>query len=459
MAAIRAAQLGGEVIVVEKEKIGGTCLNWGCIPSKIYKQTADTLKSIQKAEDFCISGAGTPKVDINLLKQRTANIIGTQAQGIQALLEKNNVKLLYGTGKILNSTKLEVETEDGNKEVLCYDKLILATGSSPMPLPFLPFDGEKVLSSDHIFDMAEIPASITIVGGGVIGCEFACILSSFGSKVTLIEGLGRVLSIPSVDEECSKLLLREMKKKKISVKLKSTLLSANSNGTSVTMEIGASDPEKRKKIETIESEKVLVCIGRKANSSNLGLDNAGVAITPQGWILSDDQLQTNVENIYAIGDALGPEKVMLAHTASTEAEIVTENCFGAQKKMTYSAVPSAIFTMPEIGCVGLSQKEAEEKHGAENVGAESALFRGLGKAHVIGKIAGQAKIIFQKEGRNILGVHIAGPHATDLLGEATLAVNAGITVEQLAETIHAHPTLSEIMLETAFKATGLPLHG
>lgn len=459
MAAIRAAQLGGEVTVVEKEKVGGTCLNWGCIPSKIYKQTADTLKSIQRAEDFCITGAGSPKVDIDLLRQRAAEIIEAQAKGIHSLLEKNNVKLLQGTGTILSSTELEVETEDGSREVLGYDKLIIATGSSPAPLPFLPFDGQKVISSDHIFDMTEIPASITIVGGGVIGCEFACILSSFGSKVTLIEGLDRLLPIPSIDEECSKLLLREMKKKKISVKLKSTLLSANSDGTTVTMEVGASDPAKRKKIETIESEKVLVCIGRKANSTNLGLDNAEVKTSPQGWILSDDKLQTNIDNIYAIGDALGPEKIMLAHAASTEAEVVTENCFDAEKTMDYTAVPSAIFTMPEIGSVGLSQTEAEEKHGAENIGAESALFRSLGKAHVIGEIAGQAKIVFQKESRKILGVHIAGPHATDLLGEATLAVKAGITVEQLAETIHAHPTLSEIMLEAAFKATDSPLHG
>lgn len=458
VAAIRAAQLGGDVTIIEKENVGGTCLNWGCIPSKIYKQTADTLETIKRSSEFGIAGTSCGHVDLPLLQARTAKIIELQAKGIEALLKRQSITLIYGMGTICSNKTIAVTDSEGCTKNVSYDKLIIATGSTPTPLPFLPFDGENILSSNDIFSLSTIPQSITIIGGGVIGCEFACILNSFGCQVTVVEGLDRLLPLPAVDSECSKLLLREMKKRKIKVILNSTLRAANNTGAFIDMELGSSLAE-NEKTELIQSEKVLICIGRKVHNLDLGLENVGVSTTNRGWIITDATMQTTNPDIYAIGDILGPEKIMLAHAASTEAEIAAENCLGGKKIMDSSIMPSGIFTMPEIGCVGLSQEEAEAQFGAENIRAESSLFRTLGKSQVLGELAGQAKIISNSKSGKILGVHIAGPHATDLLGEATLAIKMGATVEQLADTIHAHPTLPEIMLETAFKIIDMPLHG
>lgn len=458
VAAVRAAQLGGDVTIIEKENLGGTCLNWGCIPSKIYKQTADILETIKRSSEFCITGTTCGHIDLSLLQARTAKIIALQSTGIKALLKSHNISICYGTGTITSDKIIATTNNKGETANIPYDKLIIATGSTPAPLPFLPFDGINILSSNDIFSLSSIPQSITIIGGGVIGCELACILSSFGCQVTVIEGLDRLLPLPSVDTECSKLLLREMKKRKIKVVLNSTLREAKDTGESIQMELGSSQAENTK-TEFLESEKVLICIGRRANNSELGLGSVGISTTDRGWIITNRKMQTTISNIYAIGDILGPEKIMLAHAASKEGEIAAENCFGAEKSMDSSIMPSGIFTMPEIGCVGLSQEEAEKKFGVENIHAESVLFRTLGKSQVLGELAGQTKIISNRKNGKILGVHIAGPHATDLLGEATLAIKMGATVEQLAATIHAHPTLSEIMLETAFKVMDIPLHG
>ena len=349
VAAIRAAQQGGDVTIIEKENVGGTCLNWGCIPSKIYKQTADTLETLKRASEFCISEAVCGQVDLPQIQARTRKIIEQQSKGIQGLLKKHDISFIHGTGTLSSKDVLSVAQKDGKKTTVEFDKLILATGSSPTPLPFLPFDGENILSSNDIFRLTNIPATITIIGGGVIGCEFACILSSFRCKVTVVEGLDRLLPLPSVDKESSKLLLRKMKKKKIKVELNTTLKSAYDDGTLVRMELcPAGDPENGK-VNILETEKVLVCIGRKSNNYNIDLETAGVELTDRGWVITNQTLVTSNPNIYAIGDTLGPEKIMLAHAASTEAEIAAENCFGA-----------------------------------ENIRHESALFRTLGKAQVLG---------------------------------------------------------------------------
>jgi dihydrolipoamide dehydrogenase len=215
--------------------------------------------------------------------------------------------------------------------------------------------------------------------------------------------------------------------------------------------------EKDRQITTAQTDKLIVCIGRKPNSDGLGLENIGIETDRAGWVKADEMLRTSAKDVYAIGDLLGPAKVMLAHVASTEGEIAVENCFGAEKTMQYDQIPGAIFTMPEIGNIGLSEKEAREKF--KNVRGDSVLFRTSGKAQVLGEIAGQAKIVSDADTGKILGVHIAGPHATDLLGEAGLAMHMGAGVEDIAKTIHAHPTLAEVLLETSFKALDLPLHG
>ncbi len=460
VAAIRAAQLGGEVTLIEKEAVGGTCLNHGCIPSKIFKKTAEMLEDFQRAEEFGIA-TGTATCNFPKLLSRKSRVIAAQAQGIQKLLKKHRVNYITGTGYLTKLNFLTVTDTEGNTHAVQWDKLILATGSRPMNIPAFPFDGENILSSNDALSYSSIPDHVTIVGGGVIGCEFAFIWKSLGSEVTLIEGFDRLLPLPSIDEECSKVLAREMKKKKIKVYLKKTVEGVHTDKEGISVTIGPSPfvddlKEKDKKIITEKSKQVIVCVGRKPNSDNIGLKNIGVAIDESGWVTVDETLQTTAENVYAIGDLLGPEKVMLAHIASTEGEIAAANCFGAGKKMNYEIIPGAIFTMPEIGNVGLSEAEAKDKF--DNARADSVLFRTLGKAQVIGEIAGQVKIVSNSETGKILGVHITGPHATDLLAEATLAMNMGATVKDLAETIHAHPTLAETLLEASWKALDRELH-
>lgn len=458
VAAIRAAQMGADVTLIEKGKLGGTCLNWGCIPSKVFKQTADTLEIVRNAAEFAVTGKGEARCDLDLLIARKERIIDIQAGGIEALLKKNGVTLLTGSGVIRGNNLLTV-TDGGTETEVAWDKLILATGSRPAVIPALAFDGRQILSSDDIFSIDRIPQSLTIVGGGVIGCELACIFHGLGSKVTLIEAMDRLLPLPAVDEECSKLLLREMKKKKIKVLTGHTILAAVAGTDRVELTIGkvaaAGGSSAAKQVESCE--KLLVCIGRAPNSHGIGLETIGVESDARGWVKADARLCTTNEDVYALGDLLGPTKVMLAHVASTEGEIAAVNCLGGQREMHYDIIPSAIFTMPEIATVGLSESEARARF--SEVRADTVLFRTLGKAQIIGEIAGQVKIVSEGGTGKIIGVHIAGPHATDLIAEATLALRQGATVHDLAETIHAHPTLAEIMLETSLKALDRPLHG
>ncbi len=461
VAAIRAAQMGAEVTLVEKAKVGGTCLNYGCIPSKILKKSADLLENIKKADDFGIENSSVPSCNMVKLIKRKESVISTQARGILGLLKKHGIEYIEGSAYIPEPNLLEITKNDGNKLTCQWDKLILATGSRPTTIPSLPFNGQTILSSDDVLELETIPDNITIVGAGVIGCEFAFIWNSLGANVTLVEALDRPLPLPSVDEDCSKLLTREMKKRKIKLLVNRTVQSAEQEDEKLTISYGPSpfndNPSKKEsEITTEQTDKLVVCIGRKANSDGLGLENIGVEMDERGWVKADEKMLTSNNDVYAIGDLLGPGKVMLAHVASTEGEIAVDNCFGAEKSMQYEQIPGAIFTSPEIGNIGLSEKEAREKF--DNVRADSVLFRTSGKAQVLGEIAGQAKIVSNSETGKILGVHIAGPHATDLLGEAGIAMHMGAGVKDIAETIHAHPTLAEVLLETSFKALDMPLH-
>ena len=459
VAAIRAAQRGAEVTLIERGPVGGTCLNWGCVPSKIFKHTADTLETLHNAREFAIEAETAGRCDMPALVARKEQIIANQAGGIQALLQKNGVTLLRGTGMITAGHLLTVRQGNGTETEVAWDKLILATGSHPAAIPGFAFDGGRILSSDDIFSLESVPESLAIVGGGVIGCELACIFHGLGSRVTLIEAMDRLLPLPSVDEECSKLLLREMKKKKILVLTGSTVLAATTGTERLELTIGKAGAGGRDRAATRQEscEKLLICIGRAPNSRGIGLETIGVECDARGWVKTDARLRTTNEDVYAIGDLLGPARVMLAHVASTEGEIAAVNCLGDRQEMRYDIVPGAIFTMPEIGTVGLSESEARSRY--PQVRADTVLFRTLAKAQITGEIAGQAKIVSEAGTGRILGVHIAGPHATDLIAEATLAMRQGATVQDLAETIHAHPTLAEIMLETSFKALDRPLHG
>ncbi len=466
VAAVSAARLGAEVTVIEQENVGGVCLNWGCIPSKIMITTASLLENFHKADTFGVdlpgdSNAG-PRVNMAKLMARKEAVIGAQAKGIHDLFQHHKVRHLAGSAFIKEPGKVRVRSAEGEETEVEWDRLIIATGTQPLQIPSLPFDGESVLSSNHALCLESVPESILIVGGGVIGCEFACMLSGLGAKVTVVEALPRLLPLPSVDEECSKTLGREMKKKKIGFMVNKTVTGFEKADGRLKVSVGPSPfleapTERDKKPVTREVEKMLVCIGRKPNSGNIGLENIGVQTDERGWIIADNRMRTNVENVFAIGDILGPAKIMLAHVASTEGEIAVENALGGDRQMDYTVVPGGIFTSPEVADVGLT--EARAAAAGISVRADTVLFRTLGKAQVIGDIAGQAKIISEADSGRVVGVHIIGPHATDLIAEGTLAVKMGVTVTELAHTIHAHPTLAEVMLETALKAIDRPIHG
>jgi len=280
--------------------------------------------------------------------------------------------------------------------------------------------------------------------------------------VTVVEALDRLLPLPAVDADCSKVLAREMKKRKIAFHVNRTVETAESSGDLLNVRIGPSPfaenlKERDKQPLEIEADMVLVCVGRTPNTGDIGLETIGVATDERGWIVADERMQTNVDGVFAIGDVLGPSKIMLAHVASSEGRVPPENVVGGDSRMDYTAVPGAVFTVPEVGNVGLSETQARES--GMNVRADTVLFRTIGKAQVLGEIAGQAKIVSEVDNGRILGVHIIGPHASDLIAEGTLAIQNGLTVEQLVGTIHAHPTLAEIMLETGLKALDRGLHG
>jgi dihydrolipoamide dehydrogenase len=449
-AAVRAAQLGAEVTVVEQENVGGTCLNWGCIPSKVMITAAEMLERFRRAEEFGLRFDGRVAVDMQRLMERKEKVIREQTQGILDLFHQNNIRYIRGKGSIERKGLVIVMEEDTEIIEVTWDRLIVATGAQPSTLPALPFDGEKIFSSKEALCLREVPKSVMILGGGVIGCEFAFLLAALGSQVTLVEVLDRVLPLPSVDEDCSKVIQREMKKRKIKCMLRQSVESVEPSDGRLRVSMGASPLAtdlKGKNSLSLDVDKIIVCVGRRPNTADMGLEKLGVNLDLKGWITVDKHLQTNISGVYAIGDVLGPSRAMLAHVASSEGLAAAENAVGGCRMMDYSVVPGAIFTMPEVANVGLSEAQARTQ--GLPVRTESVLFRNVGKAQVIGEIAGEAKIVSNAETGKVLGVHMVGPHATDLIAEGALAVKMGATVKDLAETIHAHPTLAEIIQEAS----------
>lgn len=462
VAAVRAAALGADVTVVEKEHLGGTCLNWGCIPSKIMKNSADLYLKLSKAEALGIDVDGTVSPNMTALMQRKSKVLESQRKGITGLLKSSRVKVVYGQAVVKERKSVQVCHADNTVSTLVYDKLIIAAGTTPMNVSDFPFDHDRVLSSNDILALNHVPESLVIVGGGVIGCEFAFIFSALGTKVTVVEAMSRILPLPSVDADISKNLLREMKKRKITVLCDTIVKSCEKKDTGLIVHLDTSpftDNPNSKKLKTnsIETRNMAVCIGRSSTTPDLGLDNIGVKTDKQGWIEVNETLETNVKGIFAVGDILGPDRVMLAHVASHEGIIAAQNTCGKDSTMAYEVIPSAIFTMPEIGTVGLSEDQARNR--GLNPKSHTMNFRTLGKAQAIDEIAGMVKMIVEEDTQKILGVHMIGAHATDLIAEAALAIQQGMTASQVAQTIHAHPTLAEIMGEVSMKACGMAIHG
>ena len=450
VAAFEAARAGVAVTLVERADLGGVCLNSGCIPTKTIRASADALHNAGRLAEFGIvaSAPASFQADMAAIVARKERVRKLLCGGLEKSCASLKIKVARGRAELLGHGRVRVHGQSGTEE-LQGDSIIIATGSRVLDLPALPVDHKYILNSDDALNLDRVPKRLLIVGGGVVGCELAFIFRAFGAEVTVVEGLNRLLPLPSVDEEISKLLQREAKKQGIRTELACTVKSARVDGETVRCALGPSPfVQGADRPETeVETDMVLVAVGRAPNSEDLGLAAAGVETDARGWIKADDRMRTSAEGIYAIGDILGPSRVMLAHVASAEGLCAVANCLGRETSLDYSVIPSAVFTAPEIGTVGLSESEAREK--GLNVRASLFQFRELGKAQAMGELPGIFKLVCEAESGRILGAHIAGAHASDLVAETALAIKKGLSVADLAHTIHAHPTLAEGIYEAA----------
>jgi len=451
-AAFAAAKAGAEVTLVEAIRLGGTCLNTGCIPTKTLKASAEALETARRLAEFGLAGACEVAPDMTAIRARKRRVTDILCGGLEKTCAKLKIQVVKGLGQIVRAGLVRVHQSDGTAVELPSDKIIIATGSQTLNLPTLPVDHTRIITSDDALELDHVPARMVIVGGGVIGTELAFIFRAFGAEVTVVEGLERILPVPSIDADLSKLVQREMKKHGIVCELASTAQKAEVFNHGVRVTLGPSPfaktvPPAAQKVRDLDADMVLVAVGRVPSTAGLTLDEAGVAVDKRGWIVVNDHLETSVPGIYAIGDILGPAKIMLAHVATTEALVAVKNCLGGAERMDYDVVPAAVFASPELASVGITEQQANER-GLSVVCPQSA-FRELGKAQAMGQLAGLFKLVVEAGTGRLLGAHIAGAHASDLIAEPTLGIRLKGTVADIARTIHAHPTLAEGLLETA----------
>ncbi len=440
VAAIRAAQYGAKVALIEKADLGGTCLNWGCIPSKALLESVHLLKLMRRAEEFGLA-CSDPAFDLEALYERKDTVVERLRKGVAALMKKNKVDVIQGHGRLTGPTAIEVE---GHGTVSA-GRIILATGTAPMRPDFLPMDEETVVDSDYFLALTELPESVLVLGGGYIGCEMATILNGLGVEVTVVEMLPRLL--PAADGAVSKEIRKVFKKLGIDVRLETKVESMTVAGGQVTAELSGG--------KSLTADKALVAIGRVPCTADIGLDAAGVKADGKGFVAVNEHFQTNVPTIYAIGDITGG--VQLAHVATRQGLMAAAHASGKRAETEWRVIPAAIFTQPEVGQVGLTEEEAAKLEC--EIHCSTFPLRNLGKAQCTGELDGFFKIVAEKDSGEILGVHVVGPHASDIVAAAALAMQLECTVEELARTIHAHPTLAEGMMESAESWLGLGIHG
>lgn len=432
--AIRAAQLGTGVVLVEKDQLGGTCLNRGCIPTKALLACAEALETIRAAGEFGIE-VGDPVPDLKAMVERKNAISETLRKGIAQLLKANKIEYVQGFAKLAGAGKLKVEREGGLLEVGA-KTIILATGSEPAELLTFDFSQPAVLTSTSGLELSEIPRTMIIVGSGVVGSEFATVFNALGTKVTMVEMMDRIL--PTEDPRISQQMKRLLNKKGIDILTETTIAEVveyRPDGLKVKLSNG----------DSLEADKLLVSIGRSLNTKGIGLEEAGVELGQRGEIVVNERMQTSLEGVYAIGDCVGG--TLLAHWASFEGICAAENAMGLDSRLDSSVIPACIFTDPEIGSVGLNPARAEEQGLEVKVGR--FMFGGLGKALAMGKAQGFVQLVVDAATDAVLGCQVMGPHASDLVHEAALAMKAGVTAAQIGSTCHAHPSLAEAMMEAA----------
>lgn len=447
VAAIRCAQRGASVLLIEKDSLGGVCLNRGCIPTKSLIATAKYYKFIQNAHDWGIK-TGDVSFDWKAIVNRKDRIVLQLRRGIEYLLKKNKITLIRGSARLTGPQKIQVNTHNDSINLKA-EKIILATGSQPVQTPIFPFDGIHVITSNEALSLSSLPESLLIVGGGVIGCEFASLFSAFGVRVTLVEALPDLLALTSLDPFIIRQLGSIMKRQGITIKTNAPVEEIKVDKTTGSVHTIL------KTGETLTSQKVLVSIGRRSNTRNLGLEEIELGLNDNGDVVIDEKMRTNIPNIYAIGDMTG--KWQLAHAASFQGKVAAEHATGGKVLgIEEDIVPSCIFTEPPAATVGLSETEAQ-KRGMETVIGEFP-YRGLGKALTTDETEGWIRIVAEKSSGRILGAHLLGASAPELIHEFALAIQYGLTASDIAKVIHAHPTYSESIPEACEAIFGVSIH-
>jgi len=452
VAAIRAAQLGAQVTVVENQALGGVCLNAGCIPSKALLSVVELGDKAKKAADFGLTLQGSVGYDLARMVARKNKVIEGLVKGIAMLFKTWGIQHIEGTGEIVDQKTVKAVKRDGSESRLEGDAMIVATGSSWPNLPMFPIDGRQIITSKEALDTTIIPSRMLIVGGGVEGCEFAALYSGMGTQVTLVELLARLL--PLEDDEMSSMMTRELTKRGVTIKTGTTVEKIERGRDTVKAVL--------KDGTVVDAEKLLVSVGRGFNSKGIGLEKVGVQVGTRGEILVNGRMETNVPGVYAIGDVVG--KAMLAHVASAQGKVAVENILGHPREIDYRVVPAGIFTLPEIGRVGITERQARDEAQARGDNPETAVkvgrfrYAGLGKAQGAGETTGLFKLISDAKTDEILGAHIMGTHATDVVHEIALAMQLRGKVADVAGMIHAHPTLSEGIMEAAEDLEGMAIH-
>ena len=445
VAAIRAAQLGKKVAIIEKDNIGGVCLNVGCIPSKALINAGHRYLEAKTSQNFGVT-ADNVQIDFaQTQKWKDEEVVNTLTSGVAMLLKKNKVEVIKGTAFFNDTHQLRVVDGD-DAQSYTFKKAILATGSRPIEIPGFKFGG-RIIDSTGALNLTEIPKKLIVIGGGYIGSELAGVYANLGTEVTILEGESKILS--AFDNDMIQLVVKNFEDKNVNIVTSAMAKSAKEtdNGVEVTYESDG-------KAHTVEADYVLVTVGRRPNTGDIGLENADVKISDRGIIEIDDQCKTSNENIYAIGDIVaGPQ---LAHKASYEAKIAAEAISGEKSEVDYMAIPAVCFTDPELATVGLNEKQAKDE-GYEIVTGKFP-FAANGRALSLDATEGFVKLVGRKEDGLLLGAQIVGENASDMIAELGLAIEAGMTLEDISMTIHAHPTLGEISMEAAEVALGKPIH-
>jgi len=443
VAAIYAGKKKAKVALIEKGELGGTCLNRGCIPTKTLIHGANLLHAIKSAKDFGIT-VNDINLDWDLLQKKTARVVKTLTKGVEGLLAANNVTVIKGAAKLTDKNTVAISGESGQSTITA-DNIILATGSFPAVVPVPGRDLPNVITSDQALFLKQIPSSMLIIGGGVIGLEIGYIYNTFGTKVTIVEMLPNIL--PRQDKELSSELKKQLEKQGIEIYTDSRVREIKEKEGILETIFETNEGTK-----TVASEKVLMATGRVPAIE--AFKDLGIYIEKTGVVV-DEYLRTNIDNIYAVGDLTG--KTMLAHVASHQGITAVKNILGEKHKINYRAIPSCIYTSPEVASVGMTEEEARMIF-KDNIKIGRFPYSASGKAMTIGERQGFVKVIAESKYNEVVGVHIVGHNATELIAEAVLAIGLECTAEELANTIHAHPTLSETFMEAAFDLLGEPIH-